>query len=353
MTPPDFIEPITCSNCGQKGRPGDKGFISHGWFVTCNTCEQKMEMQNPRDQNILADNIFGRIFALSNHGENAPRKNTIGKSERINFARPFDYVGLASFAPHSNTFFVDHFNPYYSDPLKDHMIILTSNIPGSSEIASEIEYDYAVFGLVNAQSLPSWYILFYNAISNLEYYRQYRTAFLEYSIAFEAFIEQFLVAHLTAKYDAKTADELLEKTGRMEDRVKQLLEDAIGHRLSENPRIYQPWDEDVRKPRNKLIHGTPVPIGKGEAERAHQAIYQAIRWIQRLVGQEMPLDKENLCCSNKSEPGRAMEAVKSWGAAVGTGRPQAIPHGLSVAPKQVHVVLGEKERNQPRFGEHD
>jgi hypothetical protein len=334
----DFIEPITCSSCGKKGRPGDMGFISHGWFVTCQACEQKMEMQNPRDQNILANNKHGRIYALSNHEEKSSRKSAIGKSEKINFAQPFDYVGFAGFTPR-NQCLVDYFNPYNLDPIKDHMIILTSEIPGSSGIASEIEYNYSVVGLVNAQNLPSWYILFYNAMSNLAYHRQYRTAFLEYSMAFEAFIEQFLVNQLTTKYDVDTAEYLIDKTkGRIDERVKQLLKLAIGHMLSEKLRVYQPWDENVRKPRNQLIHGNPVPIGKEEAEKAHQATYQAIRWIQRLVNQEMPLDNENLCCSNILEPGRAMTAVKAWGSAVGTGRPQAIKHGLSHTPSRVYIT---------------
>ena len=338
MPLPDFIEPITCSNCGQRGRPGDTGFISHGWFVTCQECEQKMEMQNPRDQNILANNSHGRISALSNHEEKSSRKSAIGKSERIDFGQPFDYVGFANFTPH-NHFFVDHFNPYNLDPIKDHMIILTSDIPGSSGIAGEIEYNYSVIGLVNAQSLPSWYILFYNAMSNLTYHRQYRTAFLEYSMAFEAFIEQFLVDQLTTKYDPETAEYLIEKTkGRIEERVKQLLKLSIGHMLTEKDRVYQPWDKHVRKPRNQLIHGNSVPIGKEEAEKAHQATYQAIRWIQRLANQEMPLDNENLCCSNVFEPGRTMEAVKAWGSAVGTGRRQTIPHGLSHTPSQAYII---------------
>lgn len=338
MPLPDFIEPIACSACGQRGRPGDKGFISHGWFVTCQACDQKMEMQNPRDQNILANNTLGRVSALSNHEEKSSQKSTIGKSEKINFTQPFDYIGFAMFIPR-NQFLVDHYNPYNSDPIKDHVIILTSNAPGSSGIIGEIEYTYSVSGLVNAQSLPSWYNLFYNAMSNLAYHRQYRTAFLEYSMAFEAFIEQFLEDQLTTKYDAETTEYLIEKTkGRIEERVKQLLKLATGHMLNENLRVYQPWDEYVRQPRNKLIHGIPVSIGKEEAEKAHQATYQAIRWIQRLANQEMPLDRENLCCSNIFEPGRTMEAVKAWGSDVGTGRPQAIKHGLSQTPSRVYVI---------------
>lgn len=345
MTLPDFIEPVTCSNCGQKGRPGDMGFISHGWFVTCNKCNQKMEVQNPRDQNILADNLFGRIYALSNYQEGSFKECIVGKSLKIDFAKPFDYVGFASFGP-SGRFFADRFDPYNLDPIKDHLIILTSEIPGvlpneGVPDSVKIGVQYSVVGLINIQSIPPWYLLFYNALSDLIYHRQYKTSFLEYSMAFEAFIEQFLSEQLTAKYDKEIAEYLIEKTkGRIEDRVKQLLDLATGHKLQENLAVYQPWDECVRQPRNKLIHGVVVNIGKEEAEKAHQATYQAIRWVQRLVNQEMPLDKENLCCSNILEPGRIMGAVKSWGSGVGTGQLQAIPHGLSQKPRSVDIITG-------------
>jgi hypothetical protein len=83
---------------------------------------------------------------------------------------------------------------------------------------------------------------------------------------------------------------MLSQTRRIEDRCTKLLKFAIGHKLSECTRLYNDWQRLVQEPRNRIMHGGNTLISKEESEDAHQIVYQAIRWMQRVSGNpEHPL----------------------------------------------------------------
>ena len=108
----------------------------------------------------------------------------------------------------------------------------------------------------------------------------FKAALMDYAIAFEIFIETFLRGKLSQGYDNDLADYLLNRTWRVTDRVSHLLRFAAGERLQDGPGVYEPWLESVCRPRNAIVHGQVLQVGEEEAENAHQAVYQAIRWIE-------------------------------------------------------------------------
>jgi len=93
------------------------------------------------------------------------------------------------------------------------------------------------------------------------------------------------------------ADYLLKKTWRIEERVKELLEQACGVRLTERQDVYQPWDKYVREPRNKLSHGEQIVVDEAAAENAHQATWQV------LPGREESAERANAKKDGMSVPG--------------------------------------------------
>jgi len=138
-----------------------------------------------------------------------------------------------------------------------------------------------VCGLTNIDKLPAWYIHFYNAITQLEN-GFYKSALLDYAVAFETFVESFLNECFKDKFGDEIAEYILKKCWRIEDRSKELLELVTGHRLTENKDLYELWHKKVRQLRNELVHGKNNKIKKEDAETAHQASYQAIAWINSL-----------------------------------------------------------------------
>ena len=162
---------------------------------------------------------------------------------------------------------------------KDGMTLLSSVFPNEAGDASEQQVSWLVHGLVDIDKLPTWYVHFYSAIAHAEN-GFCKPALLDYAVAFETFVETFLEEHLRQKYGSQVAEYLLRRTWHIEDRVKGLLELATEHRLSEREDVYQPWDKHVRGPRNDLSHGLSVSVNEEAVERAHQAVYQALRWIQ-------------------------------------------------------------------------
>jgi hypothetical protein len=172
------------------------------------------------------------------------------------------------------------------------MVILSSVLEREHmKPADIISLNWHVYGLVELDSLPAWHVQYYSALTHL-INGLFKPALLDYAIAFEIFIASFLRERLTTSFGASMTDYVLRRTEKIEERVKGLLEQACGQSMSSHTDVYQPWHshtdvyqpwhDHVQRPRNHVAHGKPIVIDTAEAERAHQAIWQAIRWIESL-----------------------------------------------------------------------
>lgn len=200
-----------------------------------------------------------------------------GQTANVTFSRPFDYVCRAFLTPNSRSPVIAQEAHLQTSG----MIILAGRFESSAPITEAVEISWLVHGLCNVNSLPPWRVHFFAAATHLAN-GLYKPALLDYSAAFELFLETYIREKLIQSYGTACTEHLLRKSWRVEDRCKDLLELATGHRLSERSDVYQPWDTDVRRVRNELAHGTVVPIDHAAAESAHQATYQAIRWVECL-----------------------------------------------------------------------
>jgi hypothetical protein len=246
----------------------------------CKTETFPTDLSVYRDQCILSTNPYVRLEALSNHVERKWIDAVAGQTILIKFDRPFDIPYLAHC---SCSILADrviaHAKELYID--KTEMVVLTSIAIASEAQSGKTRVSWIVYGLNDIDTLPNWFIQFFAAASNFEH-RLFKPALFDYAMSFEVFLETFLSERLADKFGVEAAGFILNRCWRVEDRSKEILELATGKRLSQEPEIFSAWDQNVRRPRNSLAHGELLNIGKDEAEAAHQATYQAIRWIESL-----------------------------------------------------------------------
>jgi hypothetical protein len=242
-------------------------------------CGNKFEVSS--DQLVLSSSPFLRLLVLSNHTEYGSVAATPGISTKVVFKRPFEFACRAYVTPVVPDGFPVLVREHFLQ--KDSMLILTSVLRQEHlKPVNPISLNWTVYGLVETDMLPAWRIQYYSALTHL-INSFFKPALLDYAIAFELFLEDFLRKRLTASVGQSMTDYLLENAWRINDRVKDLMEQACGQPLSARPDVYQPWDEYVRKPRNELSHGKQLVVGELAAERAHQATWQAIKWIESVA----------------------------------------------------------------------
>lgn len=267
-----FIKPIKCDSCGFEGRPGSN-FMTSGYMLFCK-CGHTFTISDWQDQNVLSENIFVRLGALANATESGKVNLLPGQISYVTFSKPFDHICRTFLTPTTPILVQEaHRN-------NTGMIIMTGTIQ-DTPITEETEIAWIVYGLRDIDLLPSWKIQFFAATSH-SINGLYKPAVFNYATSFEVFLETYLSDKLNKRFGQDCTDYLLQKTWRVEDRCKDLLELASGHRLTELSDVYQPWDTNVRRVRNDLAHGKAITVDQVAAELAHQATYQAIRWIECL-----------------------------------------------------------------------
>lgn len=204
-----------------------------------------------------------------------------GSQAKIRFSRPIGAISSINFAPNGPVVVKEHFVQ------PEEMSVISCAWAGPAG-PGVVQVDWSVQGLVDVDSLPVWYVLFYSAVS-LGVKKLHKPAVLDYAASFEAFLGDFLRAHLERQFGPAMADYTLDRTWRVDDRCKDLLRLVTGRRLTDAADVYRDWQENVRRPRDLLMHGGLRPMDEGDALKARRATYQAVRWIQDLVGEPHPL----------------------------------------------------------------
>ncbi len=275
-----YIEKIECKKCKRKGWPGVEFNLSLDQ-VLCK-CGYEFSVEGLHDKCVLSSNPFVRLSTLSDYHEHGTVELKPGKTKRINFRNNCEFPGKVYFTPYK--YILDVKELFIKT---DHMDILSSipDAPENSEIAKlnlgadNVKVSWSIYGISNSSTHKSWFILFYSATTNLEN-RFYKAAVLEYATAFELFIEDLLFNNISKRYDNKISEYLLKKTKGIERRLADIYPLVFSKRITQEKKIYDHWDRDVRQLRNRLAHGKGLEITREHAENAHQAVYQAVRWIE-------------------------------------------------------------------------
>ena len=161
------------------------------------------------------------------------------------------------------------------------MTILSSQFP-SGTTREPISVAWIACRLRRVSALPTWRVLLFSAVRNTTAFL-YRPALLDYATAFVIYMELFLNQVLTRTFRRKRVTAFLLKEHRdIQERVTKILKFATGKSLGESGPIFTEWKAHVQEPRNALSHGKVMEVGPDEVERAHQAVCQAIRWIEHL-----------------------------------------------------------------------
>ncbi|MHB0877884.1 MAG: hypothetical protein ACYC5O_17745 [Anaerolineae bacterium] len=239
-------------------------------------CGNVIAVPDGFDQVVLSANTLARMTFASNQLLYGTTNVTPGIAETVAFMPPFELPGGVIFTPEAIPLLAHEVNLHQGG-----MTIISSLMPGIQALPSPVKVNWLVYGLVDLDAQPPWFLHFFGAMCHLQA-GMYKPALLDYAIAFEVFLERFLRSSLSHRYDAATADYLLRREWRVEDRAKELLKLATGHSLADSPGIRHAWQTCVQKPRNDLVHGKLRTIGRDEAEKAHQAVWRAIHWIESL-----------------------------------------------------------------------
>src|SRR5262245_1458242 len=109
-----FIEPLECSGCGRRGRPGDTLFHRAGSYDGTNAhiycqCGHEFDLPEPRDQFILSRNPFCRLQAASTHVDFVTAEIIPGQLCDVKFREPFDYLSKAYLSAGAHLYLREYF----------------------------------------------------------------------------------------------------------------------------------------------------------------------------------------------------------------------------------------------------
>lgn len=281
------IKQIECPNCGVTGFPGDAFNISaiQGLVEMSCKCGAKLTVPNNiNDLKILSANPFSRLSALSNHVEEGQVRLIPGRSQTIEFSRSFEFPSKVYFAP------MDYFLNVKEYNLQSDRMTVISSLPEAEEdsaLFAENEMAkngvvvcWTVYGLDNLNTFSPWYFLFYSAVNNM-LSGFYKAALLEYAASFEICVETNLHKKLSEKCSGEVADFLLKKHKGIDERLTDLFPLVTQKKFDTT--LKNEWKTDVQELRNKVSHGKKIKVERHQSEKAHQSVYQCIRWFEENI----------------------------------------------------------------------
>lgn len=273
-----FIRQIECPNCRKQGRLDSEFFFNRTgreYNAKCRICNTLFPLEDHWVQRVLSAHPSSRLSALSNHSEFGEISIKPGEIARIDFKTPFDVVTRATFCPQGSRSKIvrdEHLS-------KESMSVIAADSDLTK--GGDIRAFWKVEGLINVDQKPAWYLQLYSAATHVVH-GLYRPAVIDYALAFELILEETIRRHLYIKCGEECSSYIMDKNWRVEDRCKQVLELATGHRMTDHPGMYNSWDKHVRKLRNSIAHGKCQPLDEKQVQKTHEAAFQAIWWLECL-----------------------------------------------------------------------
>src|SRR5262249_54533803 len=143
---------------------------------------------------------------------------------------------------------------------------------------SERELERIAGLLKTGDDLPVPELLFLDSEASLHANRFVLTVVHAFQ-ALELFIDDFLRTRLAATgLDALTVDKKLDQHWRTKERLKELLKEATGHALTENPALWDPFCNVYDQVRNRLIHAAKE-VDKAKAELCLSTCQNVVEWL--------------------------------------------------------------------------
>jgi hypothetical protein len=301
------IEKLQCESCKKLGWlnefPGyaiDPQKPELELYCDCGHTTHYTDPATIQDHRILSNSPTDRFSALSNAVEFGEIVVLLGDVHYESFSQPLDHLADVNVNIVKLEDWNAHRYPIVYDKATHGFKLFVGQLGRARN--DEPKTDSWVNVRWEAQGLrgptPPWYAHFYSA-TVYAYEQSHKFALLEYAATFEVFLEAFLRTELTNRYkDTQLVDHILDKTWNVTERLKKLLEFATGKKMYDKKDalyrvwhgIYDEWFDKVQTPRNDIAHGKPVNLGDNGINEANQAVYQALRWLQSLVGTRALLD---------------------------------------------------------------
>lgn len=138
--------------------------------------------------------------------------------------------------------------------------------------------------LVSEDPSPIYDMLLLNAESAFNK-KIYKLAVLESFQGFEIFLENFLIAKFQEKdLSSEDIDKKITEGNnwRTPDRLKGVMEEATGHRLTSNQQLWDKWYRGYDEVRNQVIHKNK-DITAEDARESLSANLEVIEWMKQLT----------------------------------------------------------------------
>jgi hypothetical protein len=155
-----FIPPLSCPQCGTTGRPGEEHLQCDNIAVYCR-CGYTIP-ESSTDRRILSTNSFVRLGTGSNYVEHGSLSLSPGHAKWVEFKRPIDFVAKVYLNSNGVAYAQE------SKVTPKGMLVLTTIFDGFSLSEDrDVQVTWIVYGLIDLETLPNWYLQFYAAMTQL------------------------------------------------------------------------------------------------------------------------------------------------------------------------------------------
>jgi hypothetical protein len=166
--------------------------------------------------------------------------------------------------------------------LPDKLVIISST--SEERVGKPVDVNWTVYANMEEESIQPWRDYLRKAKESL-INEDYPDAIIEAEIAVEVTLEEIVWELLIKrkKLDEDVADWILNQMKGVSDRSKQVMELAIGKKISDiDPVVYKAWVNSVAKKRNLIVH-QGYTASKEEALEAIGAAFEIIWLMLELV----------------------------------------------------------------------
>lgn len=275
--------------------------------IDCIVCGEKFSLQQGVSEAFSSDIVIDDF--CHNTNEIGTAEITVGKLAKIDFKEPFLEIPEVSLTPYLKP--VNAVTGYIT--LTSFAILSCANGCSTEE---KRQIGWRASGNRAPLEIPLWRQLLSNSKSQQKS-KNFRSEIVELESAFEVFFSEYLSKSLRARLNQGTIEWLLKQS--IETQI------AIGHReitgmkmTEQYPTEYSKWQTCVKEVRDRIGH-QGMAITPEQSTDARKALFNFLTRIDSSTMEHFQIEMKNIGTDGPHY---------TFGRAQGTGKQQAIEHGL-------------------------
>ena len=256
------------------------------------SCENSFTFFDGIINDYCTDKIFSLLHFISDICESGECSIIVGTPLIIKLKKPIPVIHKVLLSNHDKFF---ESTPIYDDGWSELKIVTSEttsvididyNEMDYAKIGEEVKTTWSIFGRTNDFQIDTWKQLLVQAREEF-FNKKYILSFLSSAIALESYLNSKILGHLKYKQvDEKSIDIFL-KESTMQDKGFTLFKSMLNIE-PDNYGLSREKFKTIIEKRNKIAHGTIIPMDKAEAQNTFRAI---ITFIMKI---EYEKDKEEI-----------------------------------------------------------